>query len=267
MRSWGQRLKATRDRRQRIELYPIPALLLNKNKWGLAYPDRATEADWRPLLDEMTDTQRLVHLTARMTADDVTEIGDRLFTEGREAYRESISAEISRWGCTGRAVGPVAGPELTAIRERADWAATSITGTYNLNLAKEIIRIGADTPTANRNTYAFRLFKASDSWDALYWQRKQTEVAQVETMTMINAATADFYVRNGDMLQPTANVIPQMAVCPICQAMVDGNPWPSVDEVYRQFDVPPHLNCPHYVDATPDRRLTADECRQLWVGV
>lgn len=256
-----------RSRPVETQIAPTPALMLSKDKWSLAYPSRATEADWRQLVDEMSDVQKLVHLTARMQDADVTEIGDRLFKEGREAYREGLNAEIRRWGCTDRAIVPTAGPELSAIRERADFAAESITGTYNFNLAKEILRIGEDTPKANRNVYAFRLFKAGDSWDKLYWDRKKTEVAQVETMTMINASTADFYARNGDLLQPEANVIPQLAVCPICQAMIDGNPWPSVDEVYRQFDVPPHLNCPHYVEAVATRRLSLDECRQLWVGV
>jgi hypothetical protein len=165
--------------------------------------ERATPADWAKLVQEMSDVQQLVHLTGRMTVFDNQELGNRLFAEARETYRQTLSREAMRLGCKGSTVPLAAGPELSALRGRADWAAGSVGGTYNLNLAKEIFRIYDETPTANRHVYAHRLYYAPNAWDKRYWADKSTEISQVETMTSVNAATADFYARNGDIAEAT----------------------------------------------------------------
>jgi len=244
-----------------LRVRPTPWLEQTRQRWG----ERAIPGDWQKLLKDFSPVQKLVHLTGRRAADYEAELGKRLFDEARATYRETIQDELGKLGCAGRtAVAPAAGPELSAIKDRSNWAAASVANTYNVELAKEIARIGEDTPTANRNVYAYRLFHGT-GWDEAYWRDKSTEVAQTESITMVNAAIADFYARNGDMLQPTASVLPLAAVCSICQEMVAGNPWRSVDEVFRQFDIPPHPACPHYVYAISGR-ISNEECMLLWAG-
>ncbi|MHC4088678.1 MAG: hypothetical protein ACYSVY_00090 [Planctomycetota bacterium] len=245
----------------------VPYLLRTRERWGDGYAERAEPGDWRPTVDEMSNVQKMVHLTARWVDDDRDERARRLFDEGRETYRQTLQDELNRWGCGGRqALAPAVGAELSAIRERVDWAAESVKNTYNLELAKEIVRVGEETPTANRHVYAHRLYYREDSWDGRYWQERDLMIAQTETMAMVNAALADFYARNGDLLQPEANVLPIAAVCPICQEMVDGNPWRSVDAVYNKFDFPPHPNCPHRPVPAVAGRLANDQCALLWAG-
>lgn len=246
----------------------VPALSQWRPRWGNVYEERATPAQWKKLVQGMSKVQKTVHLAGRWVADDRKELAGRLFREGRETYRQSLQNEVNRLGCGGhKALVPAAGPELKALRERADWAAGSVGGTYNLNLARAILHIGETTPTANRHVYAHRLFYGQDAWDKKYWDAKSVEISQVETMTSVNAGVADFYARNGDIIMPKAVVRPYVAVCPICIEMVAGNPYDSVDEVFRQWELPAHINCPHFCDVLVEgRRLTRDECSRLWVG-
>jgi len=231
----------------------------------LIYPNRATQADWVALVAEMSDVQRLVHLTGRMTAFEERDLADRLFAEGKMAYQDALDAEALKLGCPGGA-NISAGPELSALRARADWAAASVTNTYNYNLAREIISIGEDVPTANRHVYAWRLYGSDTSWDKGYWTDKATEIAQVEMMTVINAGIADFHDRNGHLFEATAKILPYFAVCDLCQEMVDGNPYTTVAEVFRKYILPPHPSCPHHCQAMPKDKLTSRECADLWMG-
>lgn len=245
-----------------------PYLALTRPWWGETGGLRRTTAEWQALLDDMSPVQSLVHMAGRMGADDQERIADQIFDSARTAYRDAIQEEINKWGCAGlSAVVPEAGPELSALRARADWAAESIVGTYNYELAREIVAIGKQVPTANRHVYAYRLFYMEGSWDGGYWQDKATEVAQIETMTAINAAIADFYFRN-DLEPQMVMIEPQVAVCDICKAMVDGNPWDSVEEVNRLFVFQPHPGCPHHLDVVSGgQRLSPQQCFDLWVGV
>lgn len=246
-----------------------PYLWRTMHFWSAVYEEmgqRASEADWKALVATMTRVQKLVHLASRWTGDDRGELERRIFDEGRITYRDTMQQQLNKWGCAGqRAVVPSTGAELTALKDRAKFAAESVTNTYNLNLARAIIQIGEVTPTANRNTYGFRLFYQPGGWDAKYWEDKSDEVAKTESMTMVNAAIADFYDRNGDLLVPTANILPIAAVCPICQNFVKGNPYRSVQDIYRRFVIPPHPNCPHRA-VVHAKRLRPQECRLLWAG-
>lgn len=226
----------------------------------------ATESDWRPLIGQMSQVQKMVHLAARMDRQSRKEYERRLFEEGRETYRQTLQDELHRWGCPEQiALAPEKGPELKAIKDRAVWAARSISDTYNLFLARAILAIGEETPTANRHVYAHRLY-GSSGWDSEYWRVKARLVAEIETMTMVNAGLADFYDRNGDLLTPEAEVIPLVAVCSICKAMVAGNPHKTIQAVYARYDIPPHPGCPHRPQVVADRKLKRDECQRLWAG-
>lgn len=229
-----------------LDVY-APFLARSRDRWEEHYWSlgmRTEAKDWQAAVKDLTPVQKKVHLAARWTSFDKIEFADRLFNEGRETYRQSLQAELNRWGCAGhQALAPSKGAELSAIRERADWAAESVMHTYNLELTHAIIAVGEDVPKANRNTYASRLFYREGSWDGLYWEAKSQFISEVESMTMINAAVADFYARNGDMLAPEVDVLPLAAVCPTCQELVAGNPWKSVEAIFNKYDMPPHPRC------------------------
>lgn len=250
-----------------IDLAVVPYLVRTRELWDSSYEERATESQWKSVVAKMTDVQKKVHLAGRRDKLDQKDLADRLFRESRETYKQTLQDELNKWGCSGqKAVTPDKGRELSAIRERADWAAESIANTYNFELAKEIVRIGQDTPTANRNVYAYRLYYSKASWDGAYWKEKATQVSQIETMTTVNAATADFYARNGDRLAPTANIVPFQAVCPICQELVANNPYKTPDEAYNASVLPVHVGCVHRVEVVPPERLSQSECKSLWAG-
>jgi len=213
----------------------------------------------------MAKVQKMVHLAGRMTVADEADLAERMLGHQAETYRQTLEAEAARLGCPQTAASPT-GDELEALQERADWAAASIAGTYNLNLAKEIRLIGEVTPTANRHVYASRLYYADGAWDREYWMSKAVEVAQVESITVINAAVSDFYAHNDGIISPMAHVIPYLAICDLCQEMVAGNPYSSVAEVFRLYEIPPHPGCPHQAESLPARRLSAEECALLWMG-
>jgi hypothetical protein len=237
-----------------------PALLWHRARWAAQYPAHARQAP------DLSDVQDLVHLAGRLTADEEKQIADRLFDQSCQVYQAALQEEVNKVGCSGTmAVVPSEGPELSALRERADWAAATVVRTYNDQLAKAIWQIGEDTPTANRHVYASRLFYAGDSWDDGYWQLKAVQISQVETMTTISAASADFY-QNNDIPTEAALVVPYESVCAICADIVQGNPYRSADDVFRHYLLPAHLGCPHYVETVPQERLTNDECRDLWAG-
>lgn len=245
----------------------LPYLLRMRLAWDTQYNDRATPEDWKPVVSGMSKVQKVVHLAGRVDSVGQKEIADRLFKSARETYRQTIQDELNKAGCAGqKTIVPRAGRELSALRERANWAASSIANTYNLKLANEIIRIGNDTPSANRNTYAYRLFNNSDSWDKRYWAEKAQEVAEVESMTTINAGIADFYERNKGLVEVSeAFVVPFVAQCPICQEIVSHNPFRSVEAVYNQYNLPVHIGCPHSVDVHT-KKVSASQCKELWVG-
>ena len=252
----------------------VPYLdILRRTEGGRRWlePDgiRRTPSDWEPLVAEMSDVQKMVHLTARWTGDDIGEFADRQFGQAKATYEQALTQELRGWGCSGSGVLGE-GPELTAVRERADWASTSVAHTYNYELAKEINRIGEDAPKANRHVYAYRLYHGPGSWDKGYWVSKNDEIAKVESMTMINAAKADFYERNPQLyeLQGEAWVIPLDTVCPICESYVSANPYDSMEAGYRQTVLPAHVNCPHFLQImSRERKLQTAECADLWAGI
>jgi hypothetical protein len=224
---------------------------------------RRGEEDWRKLVDEMSDVQKLVHLAYRKTADDEEEWADDIFKNNRKTYTDTLDEEAAAWGCHPPPASLTRGPILKAIHDEADESGRSIVGTFNYDLALEIRRIGRETPTANRHVYAYRLrtwVQERDRW-------KLPQITTIETFKTVNRAQDDFY-RFNDLPQEGAEVVPYVTpnMCPICAEYVAGNPYPSMQELLRQCQLPAHPHCPHYGRVIPARRLTRQECRELWLG-
>jgi hypothetical protein len=222
---------------------------------------RYGEDDWRELLDEMSDVEKLVHLAHRWTADDEELWADRLFRNNRKTYTDALDEEAAAWGCYPPPASLTRGPILKAIREEADESGRSIVGTFNYDLALAIRRIRRETPTANRHVYAYRL----RAWMQERARWKKPQIGMIETFKTVNRAQDDFY-RFNDLPQEGAEVVPFSTVCEICAEYVAGNPYRSMQELLRRCRLPAHHNCPHYGRVIPARRLTRQECRELWMG-
>ena len=218
--------------------------------------------DWQSLVKNMTDVQKLVHLAYRWTADEQRVWRDKLFKENRYRYELAIQEEVKVLGCAdpGR-VQLGQGPELKAVARHAEDSAGSIINTYNYDLARAIAQVAADTPTANRYTYAYRL----ESWIQARSATKDTQIGLTETSWSINQAKRDFYRRNDHLLNK-AEVAPYDTKCPVCAGYVAGNPYKSVEELYRKCTLPAHPKCPHAARVITGQPLTAKECRELWKG-
>lgn len=124
---------------------------------------------------------------------------------------------------------------LGDLRGRAQFAARSISDTYNAEMRRQIARIGEEVSTANRATYLKRLA----DWDAARWQKHLPGISATELGTARNYAQVDFIYRN--QLTGRARVDPQEAVCPDCEGLV-AEDWVSLEEGYT-WSLPLHVNC------------------------
>lgn len=129
---------------------------------------------------------------------------------------------------------------LSDLRGRAQFAARSISDTYNAEMHRQIARIAEEVPTANRATYLKRLA----DWDAARWQKHLPGISATELSTARNYAQVDFIYRNH--LTGRARVDPQSAVCPACEDLV-AEGWVSLEEGYT-WAVPLHVNCCHSLE-------------------
>lgn len=216
----------------------------------------------------MSRVQKLVHLAARITPDGEADWQRGVFSAHQRAFVSTLEQEAAGWGCPGRRA--VFGDETADyFRQSAARSAVSIANTYNYHLALEIVRIGQETPTANRHVYARRLFYDQGSWARRYWAEKSLEIAVTETGGAIAAAKDGFYKRNdwlGDVVAQV-EVRPYDTVCEVCRAVVAGNPYPSRQALADGPGAPPyHIKCPHYEAVTGSRQLTREECERLWMG-
>lgn len=218
--------------------------------------------DWHSLVNQMSYVQRLVHLAFRQVDADVREWRNQLFGVMRAAFAEAIQAEIVAVGCPnpGRIVVRE-GAELRIIAHRAQTVAEGIVNTYNYDLAHEILRIGEEVRTANRNTYTARLYR----WDAARKGWKYAQIAETETAWAINMGKDAFHTYNSD-IPAQAEVVPNKTQCPICAEYVRGNPYPSMAELYRRCILPAHPYCPHHGRVIPSGKPSPETCRQLWRG-
>ena len=172
-------------------------------------------------------------------------------------------------GCNSQSA--VMGPLLAAtIAGAALSSAESTTNTFNNDLAAWIIQIGIDTPTANARTYRTRLlgdtpnsiYAGSLNWAAQRGTVQNLLIAITETSMVLNMVTALYYKKN-PALDSTAMLLPQAAVCPICQAGVARNPYPSVAAIYDMGRWPAHPGCIHH--AIGDAKFAGD-CASVWHG-
>lgn len=216
-----------------------------------------TAAQVTNIVGELSNVGRLVHLAFRYDTVMQKEISDQLFKSMRQQYEGELTRLAAGSGCNRVGLlGP--GVELTRIRQVANEHAESIVNTFNSDIAREISRIRADTPTANRNTYASRLL----NWETQRAQWKDPQIAMMSYQFAAQAAKEDFFSNN--LVDAMVIARPRTAAEPECQRLVNLGEQP-IEIIYRH-PFPLHLNCPHEWVKIRMQQLDQFDCNDLWLG-
>lgn len=208
-------------------------------------------------LSNLSDTQRLVHLAARMTDDDVERIRQEILDVSRRAFEEEMTIQAREFGCEGNIGRLTTGPELTELNNQALRDAKSIVNTYNKDLTSAIKSVYAENKYANRNYYAKYLGK----WDQARATRKSTQIAQFSESVGRKNAQAAFTKLNG--LMGVATLVPSRAVCPVCIGWVARGQIPLAEAMDES--PPYHTNCPHFFQLSYSGNEDIP-CEDLWMG-
>lgn len=214
--------------------------------------------DWRPLVNGMSDVQKMIHLAMRYDDYDVERIRVELLRQRRIAYDQELTHQAARVGCAGRTGRLSNGSILSSLNDESAGDAQSIANTYNYDLAIAIQNIGVETPRANRNTYSKRLRE----WEQARAKVKNPQIQQHTELTARARAQQDFFAYN-DAAIGHALLKPEQAMCPVCLGWIERGAVP----LHVATDAPPpyHVNCPHYWKTFPDK-VAKSECPNLWMG-
>jgi len=202
---------------------------------SLAYPAPLSK-------QQLTAIQEMVYDAFSVGPRYTDLLADELFGQATSDFGAAIlqEARVAGYDLAGslKVTDPMV---LGDLRDRAQFAASSISDTYNAEMRRQIARIAEEVPTANRATYLKRLA----DWDAARWQKHLPSISVTELGTARNYAQVDFIYRN--QLTGRARVDPQSAICPNCEDLVlEG--WVSLEEGYT-WSVPLHVNC--VISGTP----------------
>lgn len=208
----------------------------------------------RGTFDDLSDVGRLVYLAFKKTGDDVGTLGDELFKEGRRTAEEALVQEAHSIGCAAIHVHLTAGPLLSWVRDRSDWAAGKVCDTYNGDLINEILRIIADVPTANRWVIASRL----QAWESSRQAWKGDQIAVTEAFEISNEAKLQFWTMN-KVTEPEA-WFGYSLICEICQKIAAKNPHTLAQ---AQAIGLPHVGC---LDQWHIKGGETVACSELWLG-
>jgi hypothetical protein len=241
---------------------------LSDEEWQAAQKDEALEEQleepfppgrqWQPLVDSLTNVQKLVHLAMRYDVVDQERIRGELLRVRRLAYEDELNIQAANVGCAGRKARLGNGSILSTLNDMSERDAISIVNTYNYDLAIAIRNIFTEVPTANRYTYAARL----RDWEAARSKWKTPQIEQFTESSARSLAQADFFRQNGELMG-VARLEPRSAVCPICQGWISRGAVPV--RIALNNPSPFHINCPHAWHITP-KRVPRSECPLLWMG-
>lgn len=138
------------------------------------------------------------------------------------------------------------------LARQAGQSAASIVETHNRDLRAFVEKLDPNVDAA----------AAVREWEANRADWKSKQVAYNEAMTARNAADGDF--RSENDLQVRMRVVPEDAVCAVCQEYVAMG-FVSADEA-DGIDIPAHINCQHgwaYAEGLAD---ALDTLQEVWLG-
>lgn len=214
---------------------------------------------WQTRVNDLDSrTTRLVHLAARMDVTDQERLRESLLKAAVRAYADELTIQAARAGCPGRKGRLTTGAALTELNDKLKEDAASIVATYNYDLVSAIEHIKAQTPSANRNTYAARLAE----WDLVRNSWKAPQIAEYTEGYARSLAQRDFAAMNN--LGGVARLEPPPYKCPVCQG------WAKRETVKIREALanpgPFHPGCPHLWETSYDPLVPKSECPLLWVG-
>ena len=214
--------------------------------------------NWQAVVDDLSAIGKKVHLSMREDPYAIARVRDELLRDRRRYYEAELTEQAKRVGCPGQ-VGHLTNSNiLSELDLESARDAASIVNTYNYDLAAAIRYIRAETPTANRYVYAKRL----GVWEQGRAEWKNTQIQQYTRGSARAKAQQDFYYHNNNALG-IAILIPPVAVCQVCQGWIARGEVPL--NIAQNNPPPYHVNCPHSWSVRPDR-VSADQCRYLWMG-
>lgn len=205
--------------------------------------------------NDFTAIMRLVWQRASWTSVEASEFQAAIMDTMRKSYEQTLQQMVTAAGCD-RSVDLTNGLEIETLRQEAAFRAAGIVDTYNRDLAFAIRAIRAETPTANRNTYARRIQAFTESRDT--W--KNAQIALMSSGFATQRATEAFLRRNPTVRAEAVVAGPRPAVEPECQALIDAEPF-DANNLPARF--PLHLNCPHEWEI---RDVIGADCDTLWTG-
>jgi hypothetical protein len=212
------------------------------------------QVEQRVTFEDLSDAGRRVYLMFMKTEADVQSLGDDLFQDGRRTAEEALLQEAHAVGCSTLSVHLTTGPLLSFVRERADWAASSICDTYNRDLINAIWGIIQDVPTANRWVIAYRL----RAWEAARQGWKKPQIENTESFIIANEAKLLFYEYN-KVTEPDA-WFGYSLICAVCQDIAAKNPYTLAEAERIGL---PHIGCKDQWHIKPGEMVSCDE---LWLG-
>lgn len=215
---------------------------------------QTTQAKAKPTIDDLSNVQRLVHLGMRADSVYVDAIRADLTRARLRAYNDEIGIQARRAGCSGQGT-LTSGPVLTELDSLSKEDAAAYARQYNDDLTKAIIKIGTDTPRANRNVYAAKL----TAWEGERSQSKASLLAQW-TENTARILAQEHFVKNNN-LDGFAHLEPTEASCDVCQGWVNRGIVPL--KVALNNPGVWHYGCPHLWVTEPEK---VDDCTELWTG-
>jgi len=221
-------------------------------------------ADLRALEGQMTPVQRLVFYRSIWDATDAAELADRVYEGSLRAGGAEMTHLANRlWGRDERI--DLSDPALLAELRAQSWgAAHGVALTHNVDLAKQIMKIGRHVPTANRYVYAARL----RIWETGRSIWKSAQVALAETSRAIESVLRRFLRQNRDVegrfeVLPTTWAEPECRFD--CRGAVEGGPYP-LSEWDGVGPFPLHPNCPHRKQVLAETLTNLPSVEEAWIG-
>lgn len=178
-----------------------------------------------------------------------------------EHYEAEAQRQMNIFRVPGReAIHPRTSETTRAIRAAARRDARSLVNTYNRDLARMMQReLG---PGVNRTTLAARARVWSDR--RMDWKSRQVTLGNVTVE--FDRAQKDFVQENPDLVRTTLwEAVPFTAAEPICQEIVDGNPYTTQEMQNITLGFGLHINCVHYwrpLVSTPGQVPFSEEAKR-----
>jgi len=185
---------------------------------------------------------------------DIGKLADELFAQGRRTAEETLRQEATSIGCPALGVELTAGPLLSWLRDRAEFAAQSVCATYNAALVNEIQRIIAEVPTANRWVISSRV----QAWEASRQGWKRDQIGTTESFVISTEVRLQFWTMN--RVNEPKLYFGYSLICPLCQEIASHNPYTLAEAEAIGL---PHVGC---LDQWHVREGEAVDCSQLWLG-